>query len=162
MIGFAVDELWETIRNRFGPVLSLGEGSETVWLIKDAYRHWNEGPTGDIWQWSQRGYQLMMTLVREMEKQCSKGDVAEQARRRIEQHFRQPINIKGLAADLGVSREHLSRCFRDSFDEGAAAYLRSLRLELARELQASTRLSIGEIARRSGFENGRNLARWLS
>lgn len=61
-----------------------------------------------------------------------------------------------LIADLfGVSRRHATRLFRENAGVSIAAFQEQERIRQAQELLSETRLPIGEIAWRVGFESAR-------
>jgi AraC-like DNA-binding protein len=70
-------------------------------------------------------------------------------------HVSRPFDLDEMASHFGVSRFHLSRKGGALLGEPLAAASRRLRLDLARSLLAASALdlSIGEIARRVGYED---------
>jgi AraC family transcriptional regulator len=52
-------------------------------------------------------------------------DLATRARARIEALLAGPVSVAGLAADLGCSREHLSRTLQAAVGQSVVAYVRS-------------------------------------
>lgn len=67
---------------------------------------------------------------------------------------RQPGTLPGveaLAADLGVAREHLARCFRRELGEGPREWIAREKIRLALGLLRDERLAIAEVARRCGY-----------
>ena len=68
-------------------------------------------------------------------------------------------SLKGLAADHGVSREHLARVFAERVGEPPHRHLRRLRVRRALELLRCTGLPLTEVARQSGFETAQTLRR---
>jgi AraC-like DNA-binding protein len=71
----------------------------------------------------------------------------------------QPQSLKQIAAAYGVSREHLSRCFRQSVGRSASAVLAEAKLTRARSLLQETPLPIAEVARQAGFASPQVMAR---
>jgi len=63
----------------------------------------------------------------------------------------QPMRVNELAARIGVSREHLTRVFRQQLGMSPAQYLARQRILLACEWLRDTPLSIKEVAYRLGF-----------
>lgn len=157
--GDATDQVWDQWRQAFGPVLHLGTESEAVWLIRQMHQLWHNQASGDPLEWSLRGYQLIMAIWRQLEQSRAEGDPVEAAWRRIEEHFRIPFNIKGLAADLGITREHLTRRYRDRHGISPARHLRQRRHQWAEHLARTTSYSKEEISRRSGLGSARNWTR---
>ena len=60
-------------------------------------------------------------------------------------------NASALARKMGVSRAHLSRCFRQEMGEGIQSFVRHQRLEQALELLRSSDLDIKSIAIECGW-----------
>ncbi|MEI9998096.1 MAG: helix-turn-helix domain-containing protein [Verrucomicrobiota bacterium] len=81
------------------------------------------------------------------------------AMRFCREHFREPLGVKELAHEAGMSREHFSRIFAAHTGETPTAFLRRLRLEEAGVLLRDTRLPLHEVAMRSGFYSARHLMR---
>lgn len=77
-------------------------------------------------------------------------DLAQRARERIEDLLPQPVVVADLAADLGVSREHLTRVFRARHGRSLVAYVRERRVALATHLLQATDKSITTIAQEVG------------
>ncbi len=71
------------------------------------------------------------------------------------------VSLKETAATYGVSREHLSRVFRDTTGQTPAHYIRRARLERARWLIENTTLPIAQVARQAGYPSLHTLARQL-
>lgn len=75
------------------------------------------------------------------------------------QHFREPLGVKEIAHEAGMSREHFSRIFIKEMDQPPATFLRHLRVNEAALLLRETELPLREIAMRSGFYSARHLMR---
>lgn len=63
------------------------------------------------------------------------------------------IGVEQIAQNIGISREHLSRIFRQQLNESPSRYLIKRKIELACKLLISTNLTCKEIAERIGYEN---------
>lgn len=70
-------------------------------------------------------------------------------------------SVKRLAAESGVSREHLTEVFAARHGEPPGAWLLRRRLEHARELLRDTARPVGEVARLCGLGSARRLSRAL-
>jgi AraC family transcriptional activator of pobA len=71
----------------------------------------------------------------------------------VEQDFREERSVGDYARKLGVSPPHLTRVCRKVLGESPNGLIRQRRLLEAKRLLEYTRLSISEIALRSGFRN---------
>jgi AraC family transcriptional regulator len=68
--------------------------------------------------------------------------------------------MKEWIQDLPLSREHVTRVFRERYGESPAAFLRRLRLDHARLMaQTSSTMSAEDIAAASGFSGAQTLRR---
>lgn len=61
------------------------------------------------------------------------------------------VTVAELAIEAGVHAIYLARCFRRFFGCAPGDYLRRCRVERARALLAETRLTLAEVAARTGF-----------
>ena len=59
--------------------------------------------------------------------------------------------VKSVARELGVTREHLTRAFREAGQRSPAAWQRAQRMRLAETLLQNTDLTVAEIAAQCGF-----------
>lgn len=75
------------------------------------------------------------------------------ARAFVEAHFTEPLTLARVAGEVGLSKFHLSRLFRQQIGRSFREYLQGLRIERARTLLADPRLTITEIAYTSGFNH---------
>lgn len=70
---------------------------------------------------------------------------------RMEQHIDEPLLIADIAESINLSVRMLEYLFRQVLDLSPAAYYRRLRLQAARRMVIDTRLSLQDIAVRTGF-----------
>ncbi|NBC11347.1 MAG: helix-turn-helix domain-containing protein [Planctomycetes bacterium] len=84
---------------------------------------------------------------------------AEQAVAAILDNPYRPWSLKRVAADFGVSREHLTRVFTDKVGRSPHRHLSAVRLQRGLRLLRETHLPLGQVAEQSGFESAHNLAR---
>ncbi len=71
--------------------------------------------------------------------------------RLMEQHLDEPLSIIQLANEIGLSIRRLEHLFSQTLNTSPCHYYLHLRLQAARRLVVDTRLSIQEIAVRTGF-----------
>ncbi|MCY0964202.1 helix-turn-helix domain-containing protein [Parathalassolituus penaei] len=71
----------------------------------------------------------------------------------IDDHYREPLDLKSMAASLGMSHFHLARQFRATTGYSPIQYLIRRRIGEAQSLLISTRLSVTDIALRVGYDN---------
>jgi LacI family transcriptional regulator len=80
------------------------------------------------------------------------------ALRFIREHIDQPIAIEDVLKAVPISRRALERSFRQTLGLSPAAEIRQAHLRRARDLLATTTLSMTEVARLSGFTGAKHLA----
>lgn len=86
-------------------------------------------------------------------------DPAALARRFVEQHLAEDLDLRRLAAACGLSPRHLGEEFRRRTGRTPMAYLRERRVAHAAELLLAGRLPIEEVAGRCGFVNRHHFSR---
>lgn len=79
--------------------------------------------------------------------------VLERARRWLAQRLDQPWTVAALARHCRTSERTLLRRFKDATGVGPVQYAQQLRVERAKTLLESTRLSLEEIASRCGYQD---------
>ncbi|MDF2922414.1 MAG: hypothetical protein K0R57_1328 [Paenibacillaceae bacterium] len=77
----------------------------------------------------------------------------------IHRKFHDPLTLAALAEHVFVSPSHLSYLFIRSMNCAPMEYLRRVRLQQAKRLLADSRLTVKEVAERTGFESQGNFAR---
>lgn len=66
-------------------------------------------------------------------------------------HFREPLRLRDIAAEAGISPRHLTRTFSEYTGQTVNAYMTHLRLSHAQRLLATTDRTILDIMHASGF-----------
>lgn len=78
----------------------------------------------------------------------------------LEKHYREPVDLAGLAELVGISPQHLSRLFRTRFGMPPSEYLIRLRLAAAKDLLLSRpELRIAEIGEAVGYQDANYFSR---
>lgn len=75
------------------------------------------------------------------------------ARRFIDERFDQPIDLRVMARQAGLSRFHFVRAFRQEFQTTPHRYLQERRIERAKQLLATGTLSVTDVCFEVGFES---------
>lgn len=78
-------------------------------------------------------------------------DLVQEARRLMREHLHRFCNVKFLAGQLGVTREHLSRVFKEQTGQSLYRYLQRQKILEACRLLKETRLAQKEISVRMGY-----------
>lgn len=86
----------------------------------------------------------------ELVQQSKVSAVAEWLKKAIEQHYCEKTTISEIAKNLKISREVLSRSFKESYHMTPIEYRHSLRLFKALSLM-NTSVSLGEVSRQVGY-----------
>ncbi len=71
----------------------------------------------------------------------------------LQRHHANPVSLANVAAYLGCHPDYLSRMLNQHLPGGLCGYLARIRIEHARKLIATGRLSFGEIGHRVGFSD---------
>jgi transcriptional regulator GlxA family with amidase domain len=71
----------------------------------------------------------------------------------IEEHIEEPLTVPEIAARVGTSQRQLERLFKRNIGCSAVQFSQLLRLQYARVLLTSTRLSIRDVSAASGFNS---------
>ncbi|QFG67556.1 helix-turn-helix transcriptional regulator [Ornithinimicrobium pratense] len=76
-----------------------------------------------------------------------------QVRDRIDRDHAQPLDVPGLAREVGMSAGHLSRQFKEAYGESPYSYLMTRRIERAMTLLRRGELSVTEVCFAVGFSS---------
>jgi len=152
--GVHLKALFERLTEQFGSIVEIPDVSETFLLFETILNKYQARAFRDQYEVSILLYELVMSLYRSQVDISRERDCSVVAWNWIHHRFDQPFNMKELAARLGVSREHLTRKFKQSYGVAPAEMLRNLRLERGRVLTMSTRLTLDDLARQSGYRDG--------
>jgi DNA-binding response OmpR family regulator len=90
-------------------------------------------------------------LVRKRELSRESRRIARMAMAFVHAHYAEQISRQDVAAHIGVSERHLSRCFRQEMGITLNSYLARYRVEQAKVLLAAGDLTITEVAMEVGF-----------
>ncbi len=153
----AMVSIYEDLRRRFGPVLKMSAEGEASKLLGMLFEEKSRTTKRNHLQEAEDVLHLFFAVYREQVADSHLPDAIARGRYLLENEFRQPRNIKELAATLGLTREHFTRAFHSRYGETPAAFLRELRLRYARRLLASQRLTLREVAQASGFASSETL-----
>jgi len=149
--------LFERLRAEYGPVLQMPEKSESATLFDEIMHCYREHRFRDRLEECDLLHRLLLGLYRDQIEKSE--DPIQFGFHTIHSHFRASINLKTIAQDCGISREHFIRQFTLRYSESPGGMLRRFRLEHARAMLASTRLSVQEVALASGFSSSNAFCR---
>lgn len=74
-------------------------------------------------------------------------------REHIDRHYAKDLTVDKLAALAGLSTFHFIRAFRAAFGQTPHQYVRTRRIERAKELLATTMFPVTEVCDKVGFQS---------
>ena len=151
--------LFARLRADFGSVVRMPDESEATALFDEAIERFRKRQFRDRLHESELIYRLLIALYREQVQDTRTSDPIEFGHHYVRNHFRSPVNLKGVAQKCGVSREHFIREFSGRYNESPGVMLRRLRLEHARAMLSATQLSVQDIALASGVTSSTTFCR---
>jgi AraC family transcriptional regulator of arabinose operon len=155
--------LCRELRRQFGPVLPLPPRSPAGSAFAKLVRQGMSRAPADPHDTSLACYAFLMEWARQLGRTGDIGpDPVETAVRICRSRFREPLGVKELAAEAGVSREHFTRLFSQKTGLPPALFLRELRLDAAEAMMKNGGVALKEAALRCGFASPRALSRALA
>jgi len=151
--------LFNQIRSEFGSVLPMPNRAESTALFNEVFTRYKQRTFRDRFQESELLHRMLVALYREQVQETQTTDPIEFGYHYLRNHFRSPVNLKTVATECRISREHFIRQFRLRFTEAPGAMLRRLRLEHADAMLAATRQTVEEVALASGFTSSNSFGR---
>lgn len=155
--------LARAFRDAFGPVVPLPLHSSAAAMFRRLLEEATQRKFADGYQASADFYAFLMEWTRQLTHPAQAGrDCVETAQAICQSRFREPLGIKELAAETGLTREHLSRLFSARTGVSPGRYLRQLRVNAARQMLKERNLLLKEVALRCGFPSVRSLQQALA
>jgi AraC family transcriptional regulator of arabinose operon len=156
---FACD-LCRAFQARFGPVVALTSRGGAAAALRRLLTMAEKPDPLDRSRVSLQAYAFILEWAREAAAPSGRSENGlDRAVQFCRLHFREPLGVKEIAQQAGMSREHFSRVFAQDMRQPPAAFLRNLRVIEAAMLLRETELPLREIAMRSGFYSTRHLMR---
>ncbi len=152
-------DLFNRLRADFGSVVRMPDESEATALFDEAIERFRQRRFRDRLHETELMCRLLIALYREQVQGTRTSDPIEFGHHYVRNHFRSPVNLKGIAQKCGISREHFIREFSARYRESPGVMLRRLRLEHARAMLAGTELSVQDVALASGFTSSNTFCR---
>lgn len=161
-IGFRGHNMDDRVNNGFlhpqKPVYHVGYSADIIELYKTALRTAHQEAAysqqmlaGIVNHLIGLMYALEKNIV--LNKNHSQVEMVSQARIRIRESLESDLTIQQLAESLGVSYSNFRKLFKMHTGISPALYQQDLRLQRAKELLSTTKLSIKEIAYRLNFDS---------
>jgi AraC-like DNA-binding protein len=151
--------LFDRLRADFGPIVRMPDAAEATALFDEIIQRYRQRQFRDRLHESELLYRLLIALYREQVQGTRTSDPIEFGHHYVRNHFRSPVNLKGVAQKCGVSREHFIREFSARYRESPGVMLRRLRLEHAQAMLRTTDLGVQDIALASGFTSSNTFCR---
>lgn len=161
LYGHHAIRLARDFRARYGPVIDFSQRPESYSLFREVSSRYAQRSFRDRIEESTLLYQLFGALYREAGIEAVRGDVVATCYQRIQTRFRELANINEIAHDANVSREHLTRSFRERYGQTPSRMLRDLRIREARMVIKSGVENLEAVAQAVGFSDVRTLRRYL-
>jgi AraC family transcriptional regulator of arabinose operon len=153
-------DLFRKLQAEFGPVIPLSSRGAAAASLRRLLTMIALAEHADRSQISLQAYAFVLEWWREASQPTGGPENGlARALRFCQERFREPLGVKQMAHEAGMSREHFSRSFLERTGETPAALLRRLRISEAAALLRETSLPVQEIAMRSGFYSARHLMR---
>jgi len=153
-------DLFRKLQAEFGPVIPLASRGAAAASLRRLLNQASRTESPDRFLTSLHAYSFVLEWWREASQPTgSPEDRLGRALRFSREHFREPLGVKELANEAGMSREHFSRIFTERTGETPSACLQRLRMNEATIFIRETDLPLREIAMRSGFYSERHLMR---
>lgn len=151
------------LRRQYGPVLPLPRRSPACSAFDALVLQGSKRAPADSYDTSQACYAFLMEWTRLLSRPgLDVLDPVETAIRICRSRFREPLGVKELAAESGISREHFTRLFTEKTGSPPALFLRQLRADAAEAMMKDGTVSLREVALRCGFASSRALNRALA
>jgi two-component system response regulator YesN len=77
----------------------------------------------------------------------------------IDNHYASPVTLSLLSETFHINPSYLCKLFRERMDKSFVFYLNEVRIRHAKQLLAGSRLSVDEVAEKTGFNNANYLVR---
>lgn len=152
--------LTHRIREEFGDVLKMQLEGEASHFLRDFIAAFSGAGKHDSLGLGELAYRLLFAIYREQIGETALHDPVSYLKTLLDARSREHRNISQWMEDLPMSREHLTRRFRQRFGVSPAAYLRQRRLQQAeRLLESRSNLNAEDLARSCGFSSALTLRR---
>jgi AraC-like DNA-binding protein len=141
--------------NRYGHIYNFNKEHELIVKMMN-WRHFNGlEPHITAGESADAVYSLFTSLINSIDSQREYGKnlVLSKAIDLINKKSNMNINASYIANELGISREHLSRIFRDEIGQAPYQYILRKKILLSCQLLKETDLSIKQICNRIGEES---------
>lgn len=109
--------------------------------------------TFDYEQWKQSVFDEACESARRVAERDKESGVIYDIAKYIEQHVHSDITLQEIASRFFLSREYISRKFKQEMNENISDFIARSRIKRAKELLANGQLRISQIAEQVGFQD---------
>ncbi|MCD8355585.1 MAG: AraC family transcriptional regulator [Clostridia bacterium] len=137
-------------------VFSTASYSEALRLLDSLLSSCSSGERMSEPAYSQLLHQMLCLLLTEMQPQAADNDRITQSIRYMNAHLYEPINVKAVAEAVNWSPSHFSREFKSHTGYSPYEYIVLRRIDKAKHMLTSTRMTVKEIAYHTGYNSEEN------
>jgi AraC-like DNA-binding protein len=150
---------FDRLRAEFGAVIRMPLDGEASALFDEIIRRFRTRLFRDRFQETELLHQLLVALYREQIAASQAHDPIERGYHQLQDNFHSPLNLKSVADQCGVSREHFIRAFGRRYGEPPGEMLRRLRLEHAHRMLKATQMTVQDVALACGYADANSFCR---
>lgn len=161
-IGFKGKNIDDRVKANFlspeKPIYHLGYSTDIIHLYEEAYKtaveeaaYHQQTLAGIVNHIIGLMYSLQRNII--LNKNQNHVEMISKARMRIRESLEDSLTIQQISEEMGISYSNFRKLFKEFTGIAPSMYQQDLRLQRAKELLASTELSIKEIAYRLNFES---------
>lgn len=123
--------------------------------LRKMFQRWKSPTSLNLFYGKAAFYQLVYEVYEELEKGhiLLRPDIVAMAKRFMDRHYSQEINIQSLCAALSISRSQFYKRFTAQEGKNPQKYLIDIRLSKVRKYLTETECSLKEIAGACGFSD---------
>ncbi|MBK1878492.1 helix-turn-helix domain-containing protein [Pelagicoccus mobilis] len=151
MEGELADSICAQIFRYGGDVCSIEGLGETVRLFDEILERFENRRFRDRLEMAELLYRFLLAVSREKNGVGRLRDPVAYCYNAIEMRHVNPITVAELADELGMSREHLARSFKERYGESPGNHLRRLRLERGRAMLLGSSLDVETVSLSCGY-----------
>lgn len=152
------EEMCFLLSGREAPYYKLRNCNDVLESLKYLYRYKNSSDTFSEKLFELEFQKLVFILIDNIKKcEVNKNDVQDQLIQNIlsylDEHYDHDICLEQVAKSNHISSSYLRRVFADKLGFSGIDYVTMLRLDKAKDLLKNSKMSISDIALRTGYNN---------
>lgn len=151
LTGDGLQPLFRSLQEQLGPVIVMPENGEAAGRLEDLISRYLRQVGENRFLESARIYRFLMACAEVPADRTTSSDPVRRAREHVLSHYTHPFTQEELAREVGLSREHLARCFKAAYGQSPGRFCAELRLQRAKDLLQISQASIEQIALQCGY-----------